>query len=86
MAIKLPQHVEERTFEVRITCPIGGPYTVKAWRQLVLVDESGKRTTQILDGEERIIERIVTSDDPEAAGIAAQVSGKIDKWAQEDIG
>lgn len=87
MAIKLPQQIEERTSSINIETPIGGPYTVKAWRERRLIDEHGEavldeRGQPIIVGR-RVIERTISAQDPEAVHIAQLVAAKIDAWAQE---
>lgn len=89
MSVKLAIGVEERTYDVSIACPEGGPYRVIARRHQILTREDGSavrdmsgRLIEVPDGE-RVIERILDANDPEALQIAAMVSAKIDKWAQE---
>jgi len=89
MSVKLNINVEERTYDLTIACPEGGPYRVIARRHRILTNEDGSPvrdaqgeviTTQ---GGERVIERVVDGTDAEAQQIAALVSAKIDKWAME---
>lgn len=87
MAIMLPQQIEERTYSIAIETPLGGVYTIKAWRERRLVDSQGhpvldEQGHPIIVGR-RVIERTISPQDPEAIHIAQLVAAKIDAWAQE---